>query len=57
MGLRPRGGGDGAINTRHYMLTEEKSGEVGFFHVSKHQFFYKLILPFSMGLARHAQST
>ena len=49
--------GSMAITSLHSMLKEEVSGEVGFLHVSKHQCSYKLILSFSMGLARRAQST
>ena len=55
-GYVPGGGGGGAITPMHTMLRKEVSGEVVFLHVSKHQFFYKLILSFLMGLARHSQS-
>ena len=39
------------------MPKEEVSGEVGFCMLVNINFFYKLILSFSMDLARHAQST
>ena len=34
--------GNRAMTPLHYMLTEEKSGQVGFLHVSKHQFFLQV---------------